>query len=104
MVLDAMVYMFTYASYKDEAVRVARRHAEVDPLSLDANLDLFGTLYSAGQVAEALQMLDVINQIGLGPSNWQWTIAGIELAEGDDEAAINYFEALLHLYDYSDSA
>jgi TolB-like protein/DNA-binding winged helix-turn-helix (wHTH) protein len=104
MVLDSLVYLYTFVGYKEEAVRIARHYAEVDPLSLDANLDLFAALYSAGHLEEAMQTLDVVNEIGLGPSNWQWTVAGAKLAEGDDEAAIGYFEALLSLYDYQDSA
>jgi len=102
MVLDSLVYMYTYAGYKEEALQIARQYAEVDPLSIDANLDLFGTLYSVGRVGEALQILDIVNQIGLGPSNWQWTIAGALVNEGDNEAAIDYFEALLLLHGYTD--
>lgn len=102
MVLDSLVYLYTYGGYKDDAVRIARQYVDVDPLSLDANLDLFGALYSAGKIEEAMQVLEIINEIGLGPSNWQWTIAGAKIAEGDDESAIEYFEDLLRLYDHRD--
>jgi len=103
MVLDSLVYMYSVAGYPEEALRVAREYAEIEPLSLDANLDLFGALYSAGHVEEAMQVLEIVDQIGLGPSNWQWHIAGVMLNEGDDELAIAYFESLLHNFDDMDS-
>lgn len=103
MVLDSLVYLYTNAGYKEEALRIARQYVEIDPLSLDANLDLFGTLYSVGHVDEAMQTLEMVKQIGLGPSTWQWTIAGVMLVEGDDEAAVDYFEDILNLYNYSDT-
>lgn len=102
-VLKSMGYMLAYSGYKKEALRVFRRYAEVEPLSLDANLDLFAALYSDGRVEESKQVLDFINQLEASPSYWLWTIAGTRLAEGDDQSATEYFEALLHEHGYSDS-
>jgi tetratricopeptide (TPR) repeat protein len=102
-ILDWLVFRLTYAGYFDEALRVAEHYVQVDPLSLDANLDLFAALYAAGRADEALRRLDLIESMGLRPNNWMWSIAGIQLAEGNDETAINYFEAFLHQHGHMDS-
>ena len=93
--LDRLVYNLTYGGYLDEASRVAERYVQIDPLSLDANLDLFAALYAIGRADEASRTLDLIENMGLRPNNWMWTIAGIELVEGRDESAIDYFESFL---------
>jgi len=102
-VLDWLVFRLTYAGYFEEALRVAERYVQFDPLSLDANLDLFAVLYAAGRTDEALRRLELIENMGLRPNNWMWTIAGIELAEGNDESAIDYFESYLHQRGHMDS-
>ena len=95
-VLDWLVFRLTYAGYFEEALRVAERYVQFDPLSLDANLDLFAVLYAAGRTDEAMRRLELIENMGLRPNNWMWSIAGIELAEGNDESAIDHFESYLH--------
>lgn len=102
-VLDWLVFRLTYAGYFDEALRVAERYVRFDPLSLDANLDLFAALYAAGRTDEAMRRLQLIEDMGLRPNNWMWSIAGIELAEGNDESAIDYFETYLHQRGHADS-
>jgi TolB-like protein/DNA-binding winged helix-turn-helix (wHTH) protein len=102
-VLDRFVFNLTTAGYLDEALSIARRSVLVDPLSLDANLDLLAALYAVGRVDEAMRTLDLIERLGLSPNNWLWFIAGIELAEGHDETAIGYFESYLHQFDHPDS-
>lgn len=102
-VMDWLVFRLTYAGYFDEALRVAERYVQFDPLSLDANLDLFAVLYAAGRTDEAMRRLELIENMGLRPNNWMWSIAGIELAEGNDESAIDHFESYLHQRGHTDS-
>lgn len=102
-VADRLLFNLTWAGYLNEALRVAERYVQLDPLSLDANLDLFAALYSVGRVDEAMRRLDLIKDIGLRPNNWMWSIAGIELAEGNDELAIEYFESFLRQYGHTDN-
>jgi len=101
---NGLVYDLGLAGYLDEALITAQRWVEKDPFSLDANMDLFITLYAAGSTEDAWRRFDLIYQMNLEPANWEWTIAGLKLAEGHDEAAIEYFEALLHQHNYQNTA
>lgn len=102
-VLDRMVVNLTTAGYLDEALNIAQRSVRLDPLSLDANLDLYAALYAVGRVDEARQVLDLIERLELNPNNWLWFIAGVELMEGRDEEAIRYFESYLHQFDHTNT-
>ncbi len=103
-VLEGLVYLYTYVGYLEKSLLIAEEAADRDPLSLDANLDLFGAYVAADRMDDAVAVLELVNQIATGPTDWEWTIAGAYLANGDDEAAIRYFEALLHHYGYMDTA
>jgi TolB-like protein/DNA-binding winged helix-turn-helix (wHTH) protein len=103
-VLDSYYYILVYVGYFERALQVAEEYARIEPLSLDANLDLFSAYYIAGRTNEAMQTLDFIYEMGWEPNNWRWTIAGIRLFEGDDEGAVVDFEAPLIDFGHADTA
>ena len=102
-VLSSLTWQYVYIGYLEKALVIAQEAADRDPLSLDTNLDLFGAYLATGRTDDALAVLDLIDQITIEPNNWQWTIAGMYLADGDDEMAIQNFEVLLHHYGYTDT-
>lgn len=104
LLLDSLVYNYIFAGYHEKALDVARRYVALDPLSLDANLDLFGALISNGRMDEAMKLLEIIDEISPSPTKWKWTIAGAQLVIGEDGSAIQSFEALLLYYGYEETS
>jgi TolB-like protein len=100
--LEAYVYLLTQSGYLEEALRWAERFVEVDPLSVLANSHLAATLYAVGRSDEAFAVMDFPYQANLDPVIWKWVLAGINLAENRDEAAIIPFETWLQQHDYPD--
>jgi len=93
VVLNALVYNLLEAGYLQEALRVAERFVELDPLSGVANLYLFEALYVVGRTSEALVALDLSLQLGHKGANW--IIGEVNLVDKQDESAIAHFEASL---------
>ncbi len=92
-VLDALVWDLLEAGYLQEALGVAERFADLDPLSPAANQRLFGALYAVGRTSESLAALDLALQ--LGHDFAKWMLGAVNLVEKQDDIAIAHFEAYL---------
>ncbi len=101
-ILNALVYDLLEAGYLQEALGVAERSVELDPLSGVANFYLFEALLAVGRTSEALVAADLTFQ--LGSNNVLLLIGDLHLAEKRDEAAIEYYESFLQQNNYPDSA
>ena len=101
-ILNALVYDLLEAGYLQEALGVAERSVELDPLSGVANFYLFEALLAVGRTSEALVAADLAFQ--LGSNNVLLLIGELHLAEKRDEAAIEYYESFLQQNNYPDSA
>jgi len=101
-VLNALVWYLLAAGYLQEALGVAERSVELDPLSAVANYYLFEALLAVGRTSEALVAADLTFQ--LGSNNVLLLIGELHLAEKQDEAAIEYYESFLQQNNYPDSA
>ena len=100
-VLNALVYNLLEAGYLQEALGVAERFVELDPLSATPNYYLFEALYAVGRTSEALVALDLALQLGHDVSKWE--LGAVNLVDKRDDIAIAHFESYLQHYDYLDS-
>jgi tetratricopeptide (TPR) repeat protein len=101
-VLDALGFALLEAGYLREALRVAERWVELEPLSPIANQRLFEALYAVGRTSEAIAALELALQ--LGNDYAEWGLGAVNLVEKQDDIAIAHFEAWLQKYDYPDSS
>jgi TolB-like protein len=100
--LDALAFDLLEAGYLHEALGVAERFVELDPLSPIANSYLANALYAVGRTSEATVAMELADQLG---SNFaKWVIGNVNLVEKQDDTAITYFEASLQQQDYPDSS
>jgi len=79
--------------YLQEALGVAERFVQLDPLSPNANINLANALYAVGRTSESLAALDLALQLGNDFS--KWNIGQVNLMEKQDDIAIAHFEAYL---------
>jgi TolB-like protein len=91
--LDGLVFGLMEAGYLQEALGVAERFVDLDPLSAAANTRLFETLYAVGRTSESLAALDLALQ--LGNDFAKWNFGDVNLVEKQDDIAIAHFEAAL---------
>jgi len=91
--LDTFAYGLLEAGYLQEALGVAERFVELDPLSPLANYYLATALYAVGLTSEAFAALELAHQ--LGHDSARWTIGEVSLVEAQDKIAIAHFEASL---------
>jgi tetratricopeptide (TPR) repeat protein len=89
--LDALIYDLMEAGYLREALHLAERLVELEPLSLVANQRLFESLYAVGRTSEAIAALERTGQLNLGGENWNFGV--VNLVETRDDIAIANFEA-----------
>ena len=91
--LETMSWDLLEAGYLQDALGVAERFVQLDPLSPAANARLAEALYAVGRTSESLAALDFSLQ--LGNDSAQWNIGEMHLAEKQDDIAIAHFEAVL---------
>ncbi len=91
--LDTFAYDLTEAGYLQEALGVAERLVELDPLSPTANYILAVALYAVGRSSEATRPLELA--LRLGHDLVKWNIGAVNLVEKQDDIAIVHFEAYL---------
>ena len=101
-ILEGLVFLLAEYGYLEEALRIAERFVELDPLSLIARSHLGSVLYAVGRTSDAVAVLAFANQTELDPDYFKWTIAGVHLVENRDETAIAHFESWLQQHDYPD--
>jgi TolB-like protein len=91
--LDTLLWDLLESGYLQEALGVAERYVELDPLSSAANMRLFQTLYAVGRTSEAIPQLELVLQ--LGQDFAKWVLGEVNLVEKRDDIAIAHFEAYL---------
>jgi len=91
--LDALAWGLLEAGYLQEALGVAERFIELDPLSPAANIYLADALYAVGRTSEAVAALELADQLGANIAKWD--IGIVKLVEKQDDIAIAHFEAFL---------
>jgi len=93
VLLEALSWDLLEAGYLQEALGIAERYVQIDPLSPDANIRWGEALYVVGRTEEALAALDLAQQ--LGNDFAQWNMGELNLMEKQDDIAIAHFEAFL---------
>lgn len=89
------------AGYLQEALSVAERYVELEPLSPAANNRLSEALFAVGRTNEAIAALELADQ--LGSTAAKWVIGAMNLVDEKDDIAIAHFEAWLEQYHYPDT-
>ena len=88
---DALVYELLYAGYFEEALAIAERFVELDPLSAPAHLDLAQAQLSNGRTSEAIASFEISAQLGLPYASY--LLGNLYLLEEQDEIAISLIES-----------
>jgi TolB-like protein len=91
--LNTWVFDLTESGYLREALGVAERYVELDPLSSTANLYLANALFAVGRTSESHAARDLALQLGNDVGNL--VIGEVNLLERQDDIAIAHFEAYL---------
>ena len=96
-ILRALSWYLLKAGYLQEALSIAERYVELDPLSPAANTRLADALYAVGRTEETLAALELAYQLG---DLWAKLIIGdVYLAEKQQDAAIAHWEAWVQQQD-----
>ena len=100
-VLEALVWDLLQVGYFQEALRVAERYVDRDPLMPAANYWLANALYALGRNSEAVAAWELALQ--LGHNSAKGLIGYVNLVEKQDNVAIALLEAWVQEYGYPDS-
>ena len=84
-----MVFNLIEAGYLQEAVGVAERRADLEPLSSIVHNSLAVALYAVGRTSEAVAALGFAEHLGSNAANWDFGI--VNLVDKQDEIAITHF-------------
>lgn len=101
ILLDTLSWYLVIGGYLREALVVAERHVELDPISPAANLRYMRVLYAAGRTDDAFAALDVYEGLGGGAAKWirgRWNLT----AQQDGKAIAN-FESDLEREGFTDT-
>lgn len=98
--LGILIFRLIETGYLEEAVGVAQRFVQIDPLSAAAHNRLFEALYAAGRTSEALAALRVADSLGSDAASW--SLGHVYLAQQRDDEAILHFEEYLTRNGYPD--
>jgi TolB-like protein len=97
--LDPVSYYLLETGYLREALGVAERYVDLDPLSAAANRRLFEALYAIGRTSEAVAAHELANRLDISSTG----AVNLYLVEKQDEIAISDLEAWLQQIGYPDS-
>jgi TolB-like protein len=100
-ILDLLIYNLTLTGYMREALEVAERRVEVDPLSLSANGRMPLALFGVGRVDDGFAAVEFFDQLDLDQTHW--FIGEVYLAFNRDDVAIESFDATLAQYGITDT-
>ena len=89
-ILDTLFFNLFKAGYLQEALTIAERIVELDPLSPAANGRMPAALFAVGRTADAFAALQVYAQLGSDRQNWY--TGEVNLANKRDRIAIARFE------------
>jgi len=101
-ILDLLIYNLSLVGYMSEALAVAERRVEVDPLSLSANGRMPLALIGVGRVEDGFSALEFFDQLDLDATHW--FIGEVYLAFKRDDVAIESFATTLAQYGISDAS
>ena len=94
--LRALGWYLQTAGYSREALGIAERFVDLDPLSPIANWYLVDALNAVGRTSEAIAALELMLQ--LDHDFAKWLIGEVNLMYKQDDIAIAHFEAYLEQY------
>jgi len=100
-ILDSLYFNLLIAGYLEEALDIAQRLAELDPLSPGANGRLPAALFAVGRVDDGFAALEIFDELDLERRNWFFGDA--HLAFGRDSIAIASFRQTLSEYGVDDA-
>lgn len=95
-ILDTLFFNLFKAGYLQEALAIAQRNVELDPLSPVANGRMPAALFAVGRTADAFAALEVLEQMSIDRQNWY--VGEVNLANKRDRIAITRFEDDLTLH------
>jgi TolB-like protein len=98
--LEALTFDLIESGYLGEALRLAERWVELDPLSGAAQARLSDTLFAVGREAEAQAAWDIAAEIDSDAT--AYGAANIDLIYGRDESAIERYELTLTKQGFGD--
>jgi TolB-like protein/DNA-binding SARP family transcriptional activator len=101
-ILAGFTFLLAEFGYLEDAVAVAERLHELDPLSELANIYWPLALYAVGRREDAMAALKFANQSEFSPQLDRWAVEGLNLVENQDEIAIMHVESWLKQNDYPD--
>jgi TolB-like protein len=89
--LYGLAWGLSVTGYLREALGIAKRNADLDPLLKSANMRLAEALYAVGSTSEATAVLEL--QVKLGNDDAAVLLGLINLTAKQDDIAVEYFEA-----------
>jgi len=89
--LYQLAWDLSVAGYLQEALGIAKRHADLDPLLQTANIRLAEALYAVGSTSEATALLEL--QVKLGNGYAARLLGEFNLIAMRDDTALEYFDA-----------
>jgi adenylate cyclase len=102
ILLEALAWNLGLAGYLREALVVAERYIELDPLSLPANYSYWRSLYAVGRTDDAFAAMDIFEQ--LGANSTPWVRGRLALNAGQYDNAIANFEKQLEQEGFADTS
>jgi tetratricopeptide (TPR) repeat protein len=92
-ILRTLTWELLIAGYLDQALRVAERYIDIDPLSPIAHIRYAAILYAVGRTGESVAEFKAAAAIAT--DNLDWYLGELFLGEKRDQKAIEYLEAYL---------
>jgi tetratricopeptide (TPR) repeat protein len=86
-----LIWTLLECGYFQEALGLAERFIEIDPLSAIAHNLLSGALFASGRRSEAARSMELASELGIPEAKWNLGI--VALLDQRDEDAIAHFEA-----------
>lgn len=99
-ILRTLTWELLISGYLGEALRVAERFVEVDPLSPMAHIRYSAALRAVGRVSESTDALAAAAV--LSPDSLDWFFGETSLAEHKDQQAISYFKTAFRQRELTD--
>ena len=100
--LNVLAWDLLLVGYLREALAIAERYVDLDPLSLRANYRLADALRAVGRTSESIAALEFLHHLDADAA--KWVLGEINLVEKQDDIAIAYFEAALELQGITDTS
>ena len=89
-VLEIVIWYLLEAGYIEEALPLAERYVDLEPLLPVSHQNLSDTLYGLGRIDDAIAAMEVTDQ--LYGDLAKWSLGDMKLVEKQDDVAITYLE------------